>query len=86
MNITIDVPEQLVEQLQAYAMSRGISINELTTNYWQEIVQDQKIDSAHQHTVKTRLSAYNAGETEAIAFEKFMSEVEKRIEKHELSR
>lgn len=78
MEITINVPEQLGKQLQDYTTANDISVNELTISYWQAIVEDSYVDSAHQKEVRERLRAYKAGEVEAIPFDTFMTEIDAR--------
>lgn len=86
MEITINVPEQLGKQLQDYTAANDISVNELTTSYWQAIVENNYVDSVHQKEVRERLRAYRAGEVETVPLDTFMAEIDARIEKNELSR
>lgn len=70
MNITINVPEQLGKRLQAYATAHDISVSELTTDYWQTIVQDD-VDEAIVQELDRRRLAYERGEAKMLSEDEF---------------
>lgn len=67
MEITINVPEPLAH----YADKHQTSVDELTTEFWQALLQENTSNPAHRAEIRRRLAAYDAGETESMSLEEF---------------